>query len=300
MRRAAIRVLVTGASGFIGGHLLRHLVKAGYEVTALLRQPLNNNVEDLVSRVYPYTGETRDVFTAVQHAQPHVTFHLASHFAASHSAEELQPLIDANVLLGTQLLDAIAQYSDAKVFINTSTSWQFYHSNRYRPVNLYAATKQAFEAILTYYADAQNVSCATLYLFDSYGPQDSRQKLVPALLDAVRARRPLNMSGGEQIVDLAHVDDICNAFLGVARGLLTGSIPSHSAFAISGGQRRSLRDVVATFERAAGLSLEVQWGARPYREREVMRLWDGPPPPDWSPKISLADGFRKLLSEEVG
>lgn len=59
----------------------------------------------------------------------------------------------------------------------------------------------------------------------------------------------------------------------------------------------TLREIVAMLEKAAGCTLRIDWGARPYRPREVMRLWDGSAMPGWQPRITLADGFKALLQE---
>ena len=289
-----VRALVTGSTGFIGGHLVRHLVDAGYDVHLLVRR-LPPGGRPGVAGLWQYTGRTEEVLAAVESVRPDVTFHLASLFLASHTAAQITPLVESNVLLGTQLLEAVSTHAPSSAFVNAGTSWQFYHSEQYRPVNLYAATKQALQSILAYYAEARGLRCTTLHLFDSYGPCDARRKLLSVLLESLQTGQSLTMPAGEQVMDLAHVDDICRAFLHAAKSLRDGTLPSASGYAVSGGQRRTLREVIATFERAAGRPLNVEWGVRPYREREVMQLWNGPALPGWAPLITLETGLRDLL-----
>jgi uncharacterized protein YbjT (DUF2867 family) len=69
-------------------------------------------------------------------------------------------------------------------------------------------------------------------------------------------------------------------------------------YAISGKLRRTLQEAAATLEAAAGRKLQVQFGRRPHRTREVMHPWEGPPLPGWEPRITLLEGFRRLLAEE--
>jgi nucleoside-diphosphate-sugar epimerase len=106
------------------------------------------------------------------------------------------------------------------------------------------------------------------------------------------------MSPGEQILDLLHVDDLCRAFLRAAELTADPTQASTAIYAVSGGQRRTLRAVVETLEQVSGRILPVTWGARPYREREVMLPWTGPSLPGWQPIISLEDGLRSLLNAE--
>jgi nucleoside-diphosphate-sugar epimerase len=95
------------------------------------------------------------------------------------------------------------------------------------------------------------------------------------------------------------VGDICRAFLHAAAILREydsdPAQPAAAVYAISGGQRRTLREVAATLEEAAGARLSVQFGALPYREREVMTPWIGPALPGWKPQIKLLDGLKALL-----
>jgi nucleoside-diphosphate-sugar epimerase len=291
------RALVTGGTGFIGAHLIEHLQAAGWVVHMLIRPNAERaSLSSVGVHVHPYHGETVDVVKAIECSKPDVVFHLASLFLAQHTPQQIIPLIQANVLLGTQLLEAMSG-AGVKLLVNTGTSWQHFLGQDYRPVNLYAATKQAFEDILAYYVDAAGIRAVTLSLFDSYGPGDARKKILRILVDSLETNEQLHLSPGDQILDLAHVDDICEAFLHAARLVRDPKHPSMANYAVTGGERMSLREIVATLEKVSVRTVRIDWGARPYRPREVMRLWDGPVMPGWQPRITLADGFKTLLHE---
>jgi nucleoside-diphosphate-sugar epimerase len=298
------RALVTGATGFIGSHLIAHLHRGGWEVAAIAHTASLPAISaSAIKASYAYTGQTDELITAVSDFKPTAVFHLASLFLVSHSAEQIERLIQTNVLLGTQLLEAMSK-ADCKVLINTGTAWQNYatedpfDSPDFVPVNLYAATKQAFEDIAQYYVQTAGLRSITLRLFDSYGPGDTRRKLLRLLLESLKTGHPLSMSPGDQVLDLVHVDDICRALIHAAD--LALELPESTArvYAISGRQRRTLQQVAATLEEAAGRKLPLQFGQRPHRTREVMQPWDGPDLPGWEPQIKLLNGFRDLLLEE--
>jgi nucleoside-diphosphate-sugar epimerase len=167
-------------------------------------------------------------------------------------------------------------------------------------VSLYAATKQAFEDILAFYTDATPLRVISLHLFDTYGPDDPRPKLIQLLLKAARGGPGLSMPEGKQLLDFVHVDDVVNAFLLAAARLERGDGAPNETFAVSAGERLSLRDLVALVERLVGHSLPVEFGARPYRAREVMQPWTrGEPIPGWAPQTSLESGLRRLLEESA-
>jgi nucleoside-diphosphate-sugar epimerase len=229
--------------------------------------------------------------------RPEVVFHLSSQFLATHDSTQIESLVSSNVLLGTQLLEAM-RIAGITCLVNAGTSWQNYANNTYNPVNLYAATKQAFEDIIVYYAQAAAMRVMTLRLYDSYGRGDQRRKVLRLLLESLQTGKPLEMSPGDQLMDLVHVDDICRAFLRAAE--LALEMPAGTnVYAVSSGERRSLKQVVATLEEAAGRKLSIEFGVRPYRDREVMVPWTGPLLPGWKPEISLLEGFKRLIDEHV-
>ncbi len=293
---AGRRALVTGASGFVGRQLVRHLRLAGWEVAALVRTtPRAPRTPDPRFVTYSYTGLTSEILEALATFRPSVVYHLASLFLSAHTSAQVEPLIAANILLGTQVLEAM-QAAGVRVLVNAGSSWQNTHSSGAHPVNLYAATKQAFEAVLTYYVEYGGLSAVTLRLYDTYGPRDTRSKLIPCLLNSLRSGETLALSPGEQVMDLVHVEDVCRALLRAGELACEGA--GAQVFAASGEQRRTVREVVATLEEAAGRKIPVAFGTRPYREGELMTPWEGEQLPGWTPKISLADGFRSLLVDE--
>jgi nucleoside-diphosphate-sugar epimerase len=289
------RALVTGATGFIGAHLVQHLQQRGCTV-AILGRP--GSIKNYSGRRYEYTGETSHAIHALTDFKPDVLFHLASYFLATHAPEQVTTLITSNILFGAQLLEAM-QATDCSVLINAGTAWQNYKQLEPSPVNLYAATKQAFEDLALYYVQAAGLRMITLRLFDSYGPSDPRPKLLRLLLDSIKTDQPLAMSPGDQILDLVHVDDICEAFIHAGNLALESQSTTPKVYALSGRQRRTLKEVVATLEEASGRKLNIDFGARPYRTREVMTPWVGPALPGWEPKISLLEGLRQLVTLDL-
>jgi nucleoside-diphosphate-sugar epimerase len=295
----APRALVTGASGFIGSHLTERLSREGWQVAAIARPASVSSLVLLptIAKVYTYTGQAAEAVEAVAEFLPHVVFHLGSLFLAQHDTAQIEPLISSNILFGTHLLEAM-RLAKIAAFVNAGTAWQNFNGEGYNPVNLYAATKQAFEDILLYYVQTAGLRAITLRLFDTYGPADTRRKLPALLVDALKTGAPLGMSPGEQVLDLTHVDDICSAFLHAANLLQSREVSRHEVYAVGSEERHALREVVAIFEEVAGKPLPITFGARAYRDREVMEPWQGPRLPGWHSKISLRDGLRRLLLAE--
>lgn len=268
------KVLITGATGYIGTKLCQRLLAEGWQVDVLIRENSRSLTPTLVDNAtaHVYDGSTQSVQDAVAAACPDVVFHLASLFIAEHRSEQVTDLINSNLLFGTQLAEACAR-AGVKRFINTGTSWQHYRSDAYDPVCLYAATKQAFEALLEYYVQAYGIKAITLKLFDTYGPDDSRPKIFNLLNKVARSGEFLDMSPGEQLIDLVHIDDVVEAYLVAAQRLLEGKAMLHESYAVSSGQLLPLKELVELYAKVTKKTVNINWGARPYRYREVMSPW---------------------------
>lgn len=291
------RALVTGASGFVGACLARHLAKHGWQVHLIIRhdsnlEGLNECIDSL--RVHRINGSYESIETAVRNSKPDVVFHLASLFLAQHQPNDVNRLVESNILFPALLLEAMS-HCGIRNLINTGTSWQHYQNKEYCPVNLYAATKDAFERLMAFYVDAHGFKVKTLKLFDTYGPGDKRKKLFYLLRQAARSGEPLNMSPGEQLINLVYGEDVAEAFLLAGQQLLEQLTICHETHGVASKQSLSLRDIVGIYSQATGFNVNVNWGALPYRTREVMSPWASyTPVPQWKPLMSLDEGIARM------
>lgn len=295
------RWLVTGATGFIGSHLVKALIKEGLEAHLLILPGTVELLGELKAGcpIHLYDGKTETVVELFERIRPAGVFHLASVFLASHEAGDISNMLASNILLGTQLCEGAAR-AGTRYFINTGTNWQHYRDAEYDPVCLYAATKKAFEDILLYYIETSSMKAVTLKLFDTYGPGDTRKKLIGILAETTVKQKPLLATPGEQLLDLVHIKDVVSAFLAARDSLLPESSVKYSEYGVSMGaaNRLTLRELVARFETVTGRKIPVEFGKRAYRPREVMSPWTKfKTPPGWSPHVPLDDGIKEMVQE---
>lgn len=275
-----MKAALTGTTGYIGKNLEKFLCAQGWSTIQIKRGDTCEKMKELLKAF-----------------KPDVVFHLASLFIAEHKSSEVAQLIQSNVQFGTELLEAMKE-SDVRTLINTGTSWQHFRDDEREPVNLYAATKTAMEEIARYYQSAERFKIVHLKLFDTYGPDDNRPKLIPKLIQCFESGVELALSPGEQELDFVHIEDVCDAFLRAAEFTIAKMDPSSAlTFSVESRHRISLRQLVALLEELRGKKLSVQWGARPYRTREVMKPWSkGKTVPGWIPKVPLEVGIKRLMS----
>jgi len=293
------KILITGATGYIGSNLSRKFINDGTKVHALVLPDINFEYIDNIKNnliFHIYDGTTESVFKAVKQSEPDIVYHLASLFLSEHKSEDIINLTNSNILLGTQLLEAMTKHG-VNTLINTGTSWQHYNNEEYNPVNLYAATKQAFEDILKFYTDSGFIRAVSLHLFDTYGPGDNRPKLFNMLKNASEKNETLNMSPGEQLIDLVYIDDVVNAFQLAGNYILKHDKIINEIHGVSSGDPGTLKEIIEIYNSISDKKVHVVWGGRPYRRREIMIPWNTfSTLPNFKCCISLRTGIYKIIS----
>lgn len=263
-----MKILLTGVTGYIGQAVMTHLHNCGHEVHGIVRKNVNKGDTSLYYHMLE--EKSSNLVEILQGVKPDVVIHIASLFLASHTYEKIEELIQSNITFPTQLLEAMAS-TGVTCLINTGTSWQHYESAEYNPVNLYAATKQAFEDIVKYYTEAKLFNCLTLKIYDSYGPNDTRGKLIPFLDTLAASQKVLDMSLGEQEINLVHIFDICKAYEIAVQQIKNVEPGFNQTFGLMSENSLSLKKLVKIYEQANNCRLNINWGGREYREREVMK-----------------------------
>ena len=298
------KAIVTGATGFVGSNLCRKLIKENWEVSIISRNDSSySNLEDIKEKlnIFEYDGNIETLIAFFKENSGNVVFHLASLFIAEHNVEDIDKLIESNLKFGLHILEAMKE-SKIKLLINTGTSWQHYNNEDYNPVCLYAATKEAFEKLIKYYTEAEDIRAITLKLFDTYGENDKRSKLINLLNKFADEGTELNMSLGEQELDLVHIDDVVEGFINAYEYLIKNKSLNYENFSIATGRAIQLKELIHIFENVSGKKINVNWGRREYRKREVMKLWNTYSfLPNWKAVINLEEGLKryKILEENV-
>jgi CDP-paratose synthetase len=294
-----MKIALTGATGFVGGHLIQKLKSLGHELVSIQRSDSNALTRSL-ARIYVDDGCFETLTQFFKSEKFDGVIHLASHFVSEHAHADVEKLLKSNIQFPSCLLDAAAS-AGTKWFLSTGTFWQHYKNQSYEPVNLYAASKQAFEDIGRFYHSTERISFCTLKLSDTFGPGDTRNKLPKLLTQVLKESRKLEMSPGEQTLSMLYITDVVDGFVECMNGLQENRLRgSNLNFALAPSETISLKNFVALFSDVAGQPLNIVWGARPYRVREVMAPWsDFIVLPNWRAQVPLRDGLKMLLKAEA-
>ena len=290
-------IVITGATGFVGSNLTKYFLNLNYEVHLIVRpnSDLSNlNMNDSSLNIFRYDNNLNSLISFFKVTNPICTFHLASNFIAEHNSSQIDGLVASNILFGLHLLEAMKE-ANVRTLINTGTSWQHYNNEDYNPVSLYAATKQSFENLIEYYVQAEDFKVITLKLFDTYGESDTRPKLINLLNQFAKENTELILSPGAQMINLVHVNDVCIAFETAMKLIEKLAKGTHNKYVVKHSKSYSLKEVISVFEKTVQKKINIIWGGKPYRKREVMQLWEkGEVLPNWFAKIDLEEGLKKF------
>lgn len=293
-----MNILVTGATGYIG----REFVKVNHKVlniVVLVRESSDvSDLELLNCKIIKFKdfGDIDYIFEEIEICG---IVHFASTVIVEHRRNDINTLIDSNIKYGTYLLELCRKH-DVKWFINTGTFWQNYQNEKYNPVNLYAATKEAFQNIARYYTETSNLIFTTIKLNDTFGPNDTRNKIFNLWSKIGRTGEILDMSLGEQIIDISYIEDVLNAYTILIAYLNSSKKKQfrNEEFIVTNNEKITLNDLSKVFEEVANIKLNINWSGRKYRNREVINPYNkGKIIPGWRQKYTLKEAIFKTIGD---
>ncbi|MDR1896757.1 MAG: NAD-dependent epimerase/dehydratase family protein [Prevotellaceae bacterium] len=264
--------VITGATGYIGSHLLKYLLLHDWDISIIAQPEFGyDNIQEQIKeiRIVEYDGNIQTLISFFKKENPDVVFHLAAAVITNYTPEQISTLIQSNIQFGTEVLEAM-KFSTTRLFINTGSYWQNCNSDVYSPVDLYAATKESFEKILQYYVEVHDFRAITLRLFDVYGEDDKRPKLLNLLFKIAETGQSIDVSPGEQLLDMVHISDVCSAYLKAYDILFANSEINHKIYGVYTGNRMKLKDMIDLFQSILQKPLNVNFGGKTYKKREIM------------------------------
>jgi dTDP-glucose 4,6-dehydratase len=225
-------ILVTGADGFIGSHLVELLVNQGYNVNAFVFYNSFNSwgwldtlPKEIMNNVNIISGDIRDPFQ-IKRAMENcdTVFHLAALIAIPYSYNSPQSYVDTNISGTLNVLEAARSLSIQRVMV-TSTS-EVYGTAKYTPIDEkhdkqaqspYSATKIAADALAISYFNSFNTPVTIVRPFNTYGPRQSARAVIPTIISQLKSGYiELNLGSLSPTRDFNFVTDTCNGFLQIA------------------------------------------------------------------------------------
>lgn len=288
-----VRVLVTGAAGFIGGHVVRRLTREGASVHGVVRGAAGA----LPEGVHRLTGDLTDlgfVERALQQVRPDIIFHLASKVVGARDRAWVLPTLHDNLISTVHLLSAATEIGDARLVLAGSLE-EPETGTAAISSSPYAAAKRAAGDYARMFHRLYGTRVGVARIFMVYGPdQKDLRKLVPYVtLSLLRGEVPA-LSSGTRAVDWIYVDDVVEGLLRLAAGACDDGAPVD----LGSGQLHTVREVVEGLVRIVNPEITPHFGAQPDRPDEQIRRADVQSSRErigWAPAVSLSDGLERTV-----
>jgi UDP-glucose 4-epimerase len=304
---AGERVLVTGASGFIGSHLTRRLIAEGAQVHALT---------STVSSVYPTRLlDVRDDITLHEASladrgalqlvaadiRPSIVFHLGAYTHVGKSWQRVDECIQVNIQGTVNLLMALEPFGFTR-FINTGTSEiygdvdvPFREDGPVHPISPYSVSKHSAEEFCRIFAAARSWPVVRVRPFNAYGPMQSPDRVVPEIVTRALQRQPLRMTAGQQTREFNFVEDLA---AGLVRVAVAPGIDGE-LFNLGCGREISIRDLASLVLHLMDDPIEPEFAALPERPIEIPRMHADTTKAEhrlgWRAETSLQDGLARTI-----
>ncbi|MBL8550439.1 MAG: NAD-dependent epimerase/dehydratase family protein [Hyphomonadaceae bacterium] len=289
------KVLVTGASGFIGSHLCARLIASGADVHAVSRYP--HEAGELTWHRADLT-DIAAVRAIVAKVKPDIVYHLASHVSGSRALEAVQLCASGNLFSTINVLTAVTEAGCERVIL--AGSLEEPQSGDETPSSPYAVAKGASTAYARMFHALYRTPVVMARLFMVYGPgQYDLKKLVPYVtVSLLRNTAPALTAGGRD-VDWIYVEDVVSGLVASAhaQGVVGERVD------LGSGKLVKVRDVALQLAREIGSQAQPQFGAAPERAMEQIRVAD---PADafaklsWRPSVGLQDGLKRTVAWYAG
>lgn len=291
------RVLLTGATGFIGRQCVAPLLERGYEVHAVSTKVVASTANVCWHRADLLSGDTIDAL--MDRVRPTHLLHLA--WYTEHGAFWTSPENVRWVEASLALLRAFARVGGQRVVMAGSCAeydWGYgvcsEASTPLHPRTLYGTCKHALQMVATAYAARAGLSSAWGRVFFLYGPHEKTERLVSSVVTALLSERQAKCSHGAQVRDFLYVEDVAGAFAAILDSATEGAIN------IGAGTALSIRDLVTAIAGRVGKPHLIQFDARNTNPDDPPRLL-----PDthrlrnevgWAPQFELAAGLDRTIA----
>jgi nucleoside-diphosphate-sugar epimerase len=300
------RVILTGATGFVGANLARRLLREGHELHLLVRKNCRTwRIEALRRKVKLHEVELGDMDRlgrVVGRIRPHWIFHLAA-YGAYPSQNDFHKMIQTNFIETVSMVEACLKAGfESFIHFGSSSEYGFKdHAPSEKegidPNSFYAVTKASATLFCRYAARSRDARIITLRLYSVYGPWEEPTRLIPTLIIRGLNGELPPLVDPDVARDYVYVDDVTEACL---RAVCATDREPGAVYNIGTGIQTSIRSVVETARRTMRIPAMPRWGSMRNREWDTT-VWMADISSSrkrlgWRPRHTFQEGFRKTLA----
>lgn len=300
-------IFLTGATGFIGSHLLKRLIKEGANVHIAIRENSSLwRIKEFKNDFVIHKVDLNDfdsLNSLIRQIKPEIIFNLAA-YGVDYRQQDIDQTIYTNIINSTNLFEAFLKNKGQR-FVHTGSCFEYGQKNKpisecdcLEPTSVYGATKASSVHLLSSMArELKSEKLIILRPFGVFGEYEGLHRFVPQAIDKLKNEHPIQMTKGEQIRDYIYIDDLIDAYLLASTVPLTNKM---EIINIGSGKGITMRELAFEISKHLGTSNELlQFGALPYRPDEMMYLVSNINKArsllGWKPKTSIEKGLEYTI-----
>lgn len=287
-------ILLAGATGFLGSHLLKKVIDLNHQVIILKRSTSNCwRIDAYLSKVKNYDIDKTDLATVFQNHQVDVVINTVTDYGRKES--KVSSVVDTNLIFGLKLLEEAAN-AQVKAFINTDTLLE-------RNINSYALSKAQLVDWM-HFVSNRNTKMVNIKIEHMYGAKDDENKFIYWLINQLKQNvKKIDLTSGMQKRDFIYIDDIVSAYEIIIQNI--DAFSHFEVFELGTGNPVEVKSFVEkiylALSKRQAVGTKLNFGAIAYRSNENMNMYadiSKLKALGWSPKVTLDEGIKKIVEEE--
>ena len=277
-----MKIGIIGSSGFLGKNISLHL-------------KTKNKVKNFSSYNKLKKRWFSKVCKEIKYFSPEIIINCSASQILDDNKKSIEKLIYSNLYTQSGFINEAKQNKNFIGFITFGSRWEYDSNGNYKPNSFYAATKHASDYLLQYFAD-KKTTVVSLKVFDTYGVNDTRNKILNLLLKNYKNNTKLKLSPGAQEIDYVNILDICELIKLVCRDIKKNKINGFKKYTVSSNKPITLIKLTKILKKILKKDLDIEMGALKYRDNESMKtlkkIFNYK---SWKPKSNLTKDLKKIF-----
>lgn len=289
-------ICLTGHTGYIGSHFVAFLIERGYSPYLIGRRGIET-VPLSGCKASNLWDNSAQLTTQLKEVNNPIIINMAGYFASDHKSANYFDLIDSNFCYPLSVMEAVSDLKDAKI-VNIGTTWEYDELGNKTAENLYAQLKACNSSVADWYARNYAIRTINLKLNDTFGGNDTREKLMPMLKSHYTDGTVAHLKFSAQIINLLHIADVCEGLLCAAnRTNEVSPYNSETAFLLA-NESVSLFKLVERINALGPRELYVKFQDELPREHRLKQPWkEAPLLKGWQPNLNLDEALEEYFIE---
>lgn len=300
-----LKILITGATGFVGANLARYFYSEGHDIAVTIRTESNTwRINDVLGNFTLLNTDITDrnkIREDVNSYKPNIIIHNAA-FGGYHFETEEKRVFDTNLLGTINMVDAYLQ-SNSELLINTGSSSEYgikdnpmKEDNLLEPMGDYAVSKSATTLYCRSKSLENNRKIVTFRLFSAYGYYEESHRLIPYVLRSIMKEQTARLNNPNNVRDFIFIEDICSAYSRLIR--MINHIDLGEIINLGSGKTSKVKEIIEIAEKIAGKKLHINWQNSESRNGDRAVNWTADVSKlqnilKWKPQFSLEEGLAK-------